>query len=441
MANTVNVTTTSMGVFKAKAFKKVIDDNIYDGVYLTIGKINTPSNTAVANVNVSTNGLKCYWNDMVGAKKISGTDLKHVIYRNNWIANTVYAQWDDSKDMQVGKSNANFYVVTSDWNVYKCISNNNQAPSTFEPTTVNASIVNTPDGYTWKYLYTVSTNDRLRFSTADFIPVTTLEGDNNSMQWQVQEQTVPGAIYLIKVTNPGAGYNSATISTIITGDGIEATANAIVANTGQVRSILMTNYGEGYSNARITILGNGYGNNATANVILGEPLGHGQDALNELGGNKIMISTRIRPSETPNLPLGISFSQYGLIADPLHIATGNVSTNTYISQTTDIFVTGVALDYEIGEFVYQGSGINNPEFIGLVADWQRSNATLKLTNAYGKISIDTIYGANTSATSFVTSHKKPDLIKNTGELLFINNIDPRSRNESQSEEFKIVLEF
>ena len=94
-----------------------------------------------------------------------------------------------------------FYVVTSDYNVYKVISNNNGANSTVMPTGTSTNILTTADGYKWKFMYSISASDVIKFVTSDFIPVKTIGAkaidgevgalgsavsDDNSAQWDVE---------------------------------------------------------------------------------------------------------------------------------------------------------------------------------------------------------------------------------------------------------------
>ena len=52
---------------------------------------------------------------------------------------------------------ANFYVMNSERNVYKCLdNNNNDSGSTVEPTGTDTIVLSTADGYKWKYMYTLS---------------------------------------------------------------------------------------------------------------------------------------------------------------------------------------------------------------------------------------------------------------------------------------------
>jgi hypothetical protein len=74
----------------------------------------------------------------------------------------------------------------------------------------------------------------------------------------------------IEVTNPGTGYLTEPTVTI-TGDGIGATARAIVVN-GRIKEIQVTNRGINYTRAVATISGgNGFG--AVATVVIDTRIG------------------------------------------------------------------------------------------------------------------------------------------------------------------------
>jgi hypothetical protein len=75
----------------------------------------------------------------------------------------------------------------------------------------------------------------------------------------------------VEVTNPGLGYTEAPTVTI-TGDGIGATAQAVIVN-GRIERINVTNRGINYSQATISITGgNGFG--AEASVVIDSKFGN-----------------------------------------------------------------------------------------------------------------------------------------------------------------------
>ncbi len=83
-----------------------------------------------------------------------------------------------------------FYVITDELNVYKCLNNNNSALSTQKPihTTTNEGDTGTTysDGYVWKFMYSISKLEAERFLTPNWVPIKTLNFNDNSLQWEVQ---------------------------------------------------------------------------------------------------------------------------------------------------------------------------------------------------------------------------------------------------------------
>lgn len=198
------------------------------------------------------------WRNMISLKRVQASDVCHVATRYDWTANTIYDQWDDTEDLQNVQNYIlaahNFYVLTDDNNVYKCIDNNKYGYSTVKPTGTGVDIISTPDNYKWKYLYTVTAADALKFLTPSWIPVRTLTSNNGSSQWTVQQTAANGAIHQIVVSNTGSGYltTSNTFASVVNStvmvlkgnaSGIDGayTGSAIFiesgAGSGQLRSV------------------------------------------------------------------------------------------------------------------------------------------------------------------------------------------------------------
>src|SRR5210317_155840 len=88
-----------------------------------------------------------YFDDLLAAKKVNSSDLSYVVPRRNWTTGTVYDYYRHDYGNRVtgttttqsansGATNlwdATFYVVTDDFNVYKCLDNNSNATSTVKP--------------------------------------------------------------------------------------------------------------------------------------------------------------------------------------------------------------------------------------------------------------------------------------------------------------------
>lgn len=437
-----SATFIKMRVHNAEQFREAPSRAIGNtSLYLTFGKVDTWANDSspdIANTSVATENQ--IWYNMIGAKRIFAGDIAHVVPRYTWTANTKYIAYDD-KNAALYDANVKFYVVSSDYNVYKCIANANSTNSTVEPSGVNPISLNlTSDGYVWKYMYTISDSDQIRFTNSQYIPVRKITGDDGSLQYQVQEQVVEGEINNIVVTNGGTNYsNSSNIIVSISGDGASAVATATInATSCTISSITITDYGYGYSYADVSISGGG-GSGATAKAIISPPGGHGSNPLYELGAAYVMINGLLRNTEENVFPVTNDFRQIALIKDPLK-SDGNVSSNITALQAYTITTIGSG-DYLKDEIVYQGGAYATSSFNGKIVSWDSTNGVAVIINTTGTPSSQSLIGANSSTSRFVSSINNPDLTRYTGQILYVDNILPITRAADQTEDFKIVIKF
>jgi hypothetical protein len=103
---------------------------------------------------------------------------------------------------------ANFYVVADQFNIYKCLDNNNNSESTVKPTQVSPEAFTTSDGYKWKFMGNVPIFLRNKFLSPKYIPVTTSINSNFYSR---------GEIRSVNVLDTGSGYTYASI--VVQGDG------------------------------------------------------------------------------------------------------------------------------------------------------------------------------------------------------------------------------
>ena len=202
-------------ILNAKKFKDSVGSAQKDQVgnstilYAVLGRNRAYTDENNPDTPIETDKDKQYqlWRDAVGGRKITAGDVEHVVPRYNWTAGTVYAMYRDTDKTMYERA---FYVLSSENNVYKCINNNKGATSTVEPTGYSTRVFTLSDGYTWKYMYTISLGQADKFLTASYMPVRTLtntdasaEGDR---QVEVQNAAANGSIEVIETFNSGSGY-------------------------------------------------------------------------------------------------------------------------------------------------------------------------------------------------------------------------------------------
>ena len=211
-------------------------------------------------------------NGIIGIKKINLRDVSYVVPRVNWSSGTVYDQFDGNYNSTFtsysGKDSlkqSNFYVLTSNFGVYKCIFNNNASASTQEPLGQDITTITTSDGYVWKYLYTIPLSAQNRFLTEQFMPV---------------QRAVTNAFYSkgevssIVIDSSGSGYNSNALVTLsVQGEFTGGSGNSIanirpVLNTsGEFIKILIDAPGAKYKSANILISDTGNSGRSQYNNI------------------------------------------------------------------------------------------------------------------------------------------------------------------------------
>ena len=434
----------NLDIFVAKQVKESVSEPSSSNVYLTFGAASSWANDAAPpQANTSTHNSYDVWRNMIGGKRITGNNIRHAVPRINWISGTVYAAYNDLLDsLELHSLTSNFYVLTSEYNVFKCLFNNGGKPSTVMPNIlVTTTHFQTADGYIWKYMYTLTAEEKLRFLTTDFMPVRTITENDNSQQWLVQENAIDGAIHVINVTNAGSNYTANDVVVSITGDGSYANAFAVLNTASNtVSSIIIDNLGYGYTYANVALTSS-VGSGATARAIISPEGGHGKDPLTELGGSYLIVNVQLKDTEGGVLTTHNDYRQISLIEDPRLYGVTTLSSLPAVSQLTVLSLNGTSVEYTEDEWVYQGASYSSSFFKGYVVEWDSGNNIIKLSNTDGIPSKDLLIGANTTAARFVASITNPTLQPRTGNLLYTDNITSIQRADDQAEDYKIVLNF
>ena len=146
--------------------------------------------------------------NIVGMKQIDFNSALYMAPRYDWTNGNIYYQWDDTVDLL----NKAYYVMNSEYNVYKCISNNGGVQSTIEPKGIKTTdVIQTGDGYQWKYLFTIPEPNRYYIDDS-FIPVRKVNnrgtGTTSKNQWTVQQNANDGGIEHIKLTTVNGNFTS-----------------------------------------------------------------------------------------------------------------------------------------------------------------------------------------------------------------------------------------
>jgi hypothetical protein len=385
---------------------------------------------------------------MFVAKQIYSSQISPVITRTNWTSGIVYDYYQDNIDMFAMDSNGyptlHFYAKNIYDQVFKCLWNNNGAPSTaqpyFQPGSYGTNnIFQSSDGYKWKYMYTIDAGSKKSFMDDNWMPVPTDTKAPNPLN----SASGFGDIQVINVVNGGTGYDSAnaTISVVISGDGTGATGSAQVAN-GSITDIIVSNSGSNYSYANVAIV-SALGSNASFVAPASPVGGHASDAVSELGCNHVMLTAEFTGSEGGIIPTDISYRQCGILSSPVAKSTYPNSANGGIYKvSTDIVVAAGFGSFVSGENVYQGISLNSASWTAKVLSFDSTNNIIHVINTLGTPTVSqAVFGATSQTTRTALNINTPDFIPYSGYMLYIQNQSGIQRSSDGIEQFKFVLGF
>ena len=454
------------------------------------------------------------YDEIIAAKRITDAYARTVVRRYNWdlVANPKFDMWKpDYSDTpggggQIGKAtatgatsiaDAKFYVMNSAYEVFKCLyngenpSNSTGQNATEEPTVAGANYdaatglytETTGAGYIWKYMYTIPTDDVLKFLSSDFMPIV-LPG--NTSRTNVVSAAVAGACDVALIEDTGAGLPaSQTLYTSIKGDGTGGVVQFVTNGAGGITSAAIQARGSGYTYANV-LLGNGNlfsdagltsavatasGATGAIEVILPPLGGHGSDHETELNGKRVMTNIRLTYSEgSGDFPVDNDFRRIGIVADPYNWGTTSFATADTLSGLKAVKITGATADYNVDETIVQT--VTGGTARGTVVSWTldsgsttagvlkyiqtsdahtdqgvvrafESNGANAITGEASAASgnVDTGYASALLGSSFTAGLANPEIENNSGNVIYIENRRLITRAPDQIEDIKLVIEF
>lgn len=410
-------------------------------LFATIGK-QTPWNqgdTPPVSPGQSTRDLIEYYNRGIVAKVIQLDNVSFVVPRYNWQSGTVYSRYGCT----VCPIGTPFYVLNSKNQVFKCLDNNNSIASTDEPelflsaTSLEEPFFITSDGYKWKYLYTISSDQKQKFLNQDWMPV--------AYNRFVRATAINRSIDIVRIGNAGNNYVDGPTQSIITivGDGTDAVLKANVVG-GNVVNIVIQNRGKDYTTANLifTDVAGGIGTGASANVVLSPQNGHGYDPVEELYANTVMFNVDFDGSVGGIFPSENEFREVSLVYNPYINNTETLaSADTYTLYSKVLVSPGVG-DYNNDEVIIQGDTLENSTFSAEVISFDEGTNVMYLNNLKGTFTPNQpVKGLSSGSIRVGINVTNPSLELYSGKILFVSNKVPVTRDPDQTDRIRFILSF
>ena len=457
-----------------------------------------------------------FYDSMLFLKKVTPDDVRRVVHRLNWQNETIYEMYKNNYTQEnispQTKSTSlypsNYFILTSEFKVYVCINNGQDAdnkkgkPSKIEPTHISTNVpIIGSDGYQWKYLFTISPSDIVKFVTDKYIPLPKEWGDVTTKN--IKDAAVDGKIEAVLVTNFGNSIKiddaDGTILLPISGDGtggevlvtvsqakitkVEISSGGSGYTYGSVEFVNEKEYPQGNNPAKKLNIGDG---TASFEVIIPPKGGHGADVYRELGAYRVMLYSKFDNSidDGADYVTQNNFSRVGIVRNPIKHDSIELLNSTTATNLRALKLKAVGVStysFTENEVITQVS--NAGTAVGLVASWDENTQVLRYyqpvgfstrsdysfkqlqfigedtdgtnppikntSNAVDPI-VDTTFNGQTLSLGsrninlgqqFVSGVAAPDIKKYSGDIIYIDNRAPVTRTSSQKEEVKIVIEF
>jgi len=471
------------------------------------------------------------YDDIIAAKRVTTTFARSVIRRFNWdtSANPIFDMWKPDYSTtpgsggQVGKSSATgstniaeakFYLVNSQYEVFKCLYNGEDltpggAQVTNEPTTTPSGGSGTysngiftedpssPGDYIWKYMYTIPTDDVLRFLSTDFMPIV-LPANASRVATEALSTGAPNAVNVVLIENAGTSLANGTYHAPIVGDGTGGKVQITVAG-GSITQSSVTDAGQNYTYGSVPLetgltsgdpswTGSAFGlytdttlsASATGlatgalEVIIPPQGGHGSNFEEELNGKRVMTNIRLTYAEgSGDFPVDNDFRRIGIIRDPFAAGGTTFATADTLSGVYAVKINGATADFIPDETISQtaaaggtsfgtvvswerdsgnagpgGSGvlkyIQSPSIhtdAGVVRSFENSGNAITGTQSLGSGTVDATSNDSVVGVTFSSGLATPEIGNNTGEIIYVENRRLITRAADQIEDIKLVIEF
>jgi hypothetical protein len=447
---------------------------------------------------------------MMYGKRVTSTNVRRLARKIEWARGTKYEMYRHDYSLTnlspITRSSrlydANYYVINSEYKVYICIDNGSSGINTtgnasldeptftdLEPSKAGVS----GDGYVWKYLFTITPSDIIKFDSTEYISLpsdwsTSTNAQITAVRGNANSDVNENQIKKIYVDNRGAGYSQGSHELNIIGDGSGAKVVVEVNSSGQITNTVVSSGGKGYTYG-VVDLGSINANSSTkANLIPVIPpsKGHGYDIYKELGADKVLVYARFDDS-TRDFPVDTNFAQIGIVKNPTSIGStalftenqfsslgsikfsstsGTVSIGDRINQSvTDGTAKGFVASYDAETKVikyFQDRSLflnqttyDTTDYVGIstlskVLSFESTGNAVTTTGGFSG-SVDTAFtGITTNPTGskivslgsqFTNGLSSSEINKGSGDVIYLDNRPVISRNSRQKEDVKIILEF
>lgn len=405
--------------------------------------------------------------------KVLNGGVSRVTRRIDWAPNGLYFPYLYNQN-----SGDDFYVVSTEiiagvarTNVYKCLyaPSNPPPPASVPPTGIQTPPFATPDGYWWKYMYSINNSDATLFMTSDYLPVPervpAAEGPNLTVgttrydQFINQQNVLQGTIFYLAL-NAAAAPNGG-----ITDRSINLTlVNGIPRNVSQQyfgtltwsaskqqwdTTLYQGKYGIGYSFGTYVVTTDSDSLIGPAGTSVGwllpqvsKGLGHGANPADELNGTTVMIVSRNTPEDLTSQYFANNFYTCNLMRNPIDTATSLYGQQQFYNVSKSFDIAGTSNPFQNDDLLINQY---NPDVKGRVVFTSGQRIYYTSVSPEYRPFDDSEFVVSPDRPGVVVQITKtyPSNIEfGSGDLVILNKLpQPLTRSADQTESLSFIVQY
>lgn len=408
-----------------------------------------------------------YAQSMYSIHKAFKGGISRVVPRVDWTYGETYKAYPDDKSFALVKDYESGYVSL---NVYRCL-HSPKRPSYYAPSGISNEPFELSDGYVWKYMYTITNSQSLRFLNDKWMPVPekiagsefpSITSDSpNYNQYVSQVNAESGVVRDVVIDSDTliqTVMNDSDLRVAFNWSSVELIGldNRLNTPSNHFRIQLIWDSENSHFETKTVQAGKGYVgpvsihldsdlpaiSGLSAFVSPGE--GHGSDVPAELKASNIMISVRNLPDETSNVVYdGSNYNLISLLWNPIDASTQKVAQSEFY-VTCDSFEPENVNQYAVGDVLRKFYNDDGKRGIVVSTKGGRIYYVPKQQGNEFFAFIDSDYVSlenGTKVNQIKKTHTR-EINFNSSSLLIADYKDTAIiRNEGQIESFNFVLSF
>ena len=185
-------------------------------------------------------------------------------------------------------------------------------------------------------------------------------------------------------------------------------------------------------------------------MLINQQMGHGADPVEELGGNYVILNSRLEYGEgSGDFPTDNDFRQIGVVLNPTDYGGNTLcSATTRTGYKTMTFASSGFSAPTVDTVIRNASTELKTSAVGVVVSVDSTNRIISYlpypneANNFATFSTsDTVYSSTSTNHGTISALANEEVAKHSGDIIYLENRTAVSRASDQIEDIKLIVEM